>query len=115
MTPEEAPQRSESDFIRAGSGVDDISFRGIFGVAYVRVGTLKLEACPASKEAKGYCDSARQEFRTRAFGTSGTTVPSIEAFINGASPCVRATLNCYLWICTKAVPKIQVKASWAHT
>ena len=29
--------------------------------------------------------------------------------------CVRATLNCYLWTCTKAVPKIQVKASWAHT
>ena len=28
---------------------------------------------------------------------------------------VRATLNCYLWTCTKAVPKIQVKASWAHT
>ena len=28
---------------------------------------------------------------------------------------VRATLNCYLWTCTRAVPKIQVKASWAHT
>ena len=28
---------------------------------------------------------------------------------------VRATLNCYLWTCTKAVPKIQVKVSWAHT
>ena len=28
---------------------------------------------------------------------------------------VKATLNCYLWTCTKAVPKIQVKASWAHT
>ena len=24
---------------------------------------------------------------------------------------VRATLNCYLWTCTKAVPKIQDKAS----
>ena len=30
-------------------------------------------------------------------------------------PPVRATLNCYLWTCTKAVPKIQVKVSWAHT
>ena len=38
---------------------------------------------------------------------------TVEELVN--IPGVRATLNCYLWTCTKAVPKIQVKASWAHT
>ena len=47
--------------------------------------------------------------------TGSTCVTTIEGASSIKKRGVRATLNCYLWTCTRAVPKIQVKASWAHT